>query len=163
MPTRTHVPVLHADYDYDHELRLRTRIRATMFRTALPENPLRIIALNRDVFFGIKLRNLAKELGYDLSLVPGAPQLAATLPENAATTVLIIIDMNVLHEGVDWDALAAALASYPDIPTLGFGSHTDVDERRSAKAIGLTRIVSNGDFHRNAAELIQRYARIDEI
>jgi hypothetical protein len=133
-----------------------------MFRTALPENPLRIIALNRDVFFGIKLRNLAKELGYDLALVSGVPQLETGLADHTATIALIVIDMNVLNQGVDWNALAIALQLHPDIPTLGFGSHTDVDERRSAKAIGLTRIVSNGDFHRNAAELIQRYARVDE-
>ena len=133
-----------------------------MFRTSLPENPLRIFALNRDVFFGIKLRNLAKELGYDLALVSGVPQLETGLADHTATIALIVIDMNVLNQGIDWDALATALQPHPEIPTLGFGSHTDVDERRFAKAIGLTRIVSNGDFHRNAAELIQRYARIDE-
>src|SRR6188768_2847603 len=113
----------------EHERRTREK----MFRTALPENPLRIIALNRDVFFGIKLRNLAKELGYDLSLVPGVPQLATGLADHTATIALIVIDMNVLNQGVDWNALTIALEPHPDIPTLGFGSHTDVDERRSAK------------------------------
>jgi hypothetical protein len=133
-----------------------------MFRTSLPENPLRILALNRDVFFGIKLRNLAKELGYDLTLAPGVPQMESALSANAVQTALIIIDMNVLGQGVDWSALSAVLDQHRYIPTLGFGSHTDVEERRSAKSVGLTRIVSNGDFHRNAAELIQRYARPDE-
>ena len=133
-----------------------------MFRTSLPQDPLSLIAINRDVFFGVKLRNLAKELGYDLVLVPGASQLATALETRHATAALIIVDMNVLKEEVDWDLVAQILVDYPEVPSLGFGSHVDVETRRSAKGAGLSRIVSNGDFHMNAAALIQRYARVDE-
>jgi hypothetical protein len=70
--------------------------------------------------------------------------------------------MNVLREAVDWEQLAAILADYPAIPSLGFGSYTDVETRRAAKAAGLTRIVANSEFHRDAAALIQRYALVDE-
>ena len=130
-----------------------------MFRTSLPENPLRVVALNRDLFFGIKLRNLCKELGFDLALIPTVDKLEASLAAEESTVALIVIDMNVLNEAIDWDALAVVIAAHPNLPSLGFGSHTDVDGRRSAKLAGLTRIVSNGDFHRNAPDLIQRYAR----
>src|SRR5690349_7098801 len=133
-----------------------------MYRTSLPSSPLLLIALNRDVFFGVRLRNLAKELGYDLKLVPNADGVAAALVESAGRTALVVIDMNVIGDGVDWDALKETLSAYPSIPTLGFGSHTDVETRRDAKRTGLTRIVSNGEFHRDAAALIQRYARLDE-
>jgi hypothetical protein len=43
-------------------------------------------------------------------------------------------------------------------PLLGFGPHVDVDGRRAAKAAGLTRIVSNGEFHRDLVALVARYA-----
>ena len=122
----------------------------------------RIVALNRDVFFGVKLSNLAKALGYDLALVPNVAAVDAALIDAAEAVALVIIDMNVLDKSIDWSALAAIIGANPAIPTLGFGSHTDVDSRRAAKATGLTRIVSNGDFHRNAPDLVQRYARAIE-
>jgi hypothetical protein len=84
------------------------------------------------------------------------------LASHHQTTALVIIDMNVLREAVDWERLAGVLADYPAIPSLGFGSHTDVETRRAAKASGLTRIVANSEFHRDAASLIQRYALVDE-
>jgi hypothetical protein len=131
-----------------------------MYRTSLPADPLKLIALNRDVFFGVRLRNLAKELGFDLVLTPTASGVSTALAESADHIALVIVDMNVLKSGVDWDAMAEIVRTYPDIPTLGFGSHTDVETRQTAKRIGLTRIVSNSEFHRDAAALIQRYARI---
>ena len=132
-----------------------------MYRTSLPQDPLVLIALNRDVFFGVRLRNLAKELGFDLILAPNPEAVGRALTEHRQTAALVIIDMNVLDEGVDWVTLGGILAEYPGIPSLGFGSHTDVETRRAAKRAGLTRIVANSEFHRDAAALIQRYARID--
>ena len=131
-----------------------------MYRTSLPADPLKLIALNRDVFFGVRLRNLAKELGYDLVLAPTATAVATALDEALAQVALVIIDMNVLKTGVDWDAMAEIIARHPGIPSLGFGSHTDVETRRTAKRVGVTRIVANSEFQRDAAALIQRYARV---
>lgn len=133
-----------------------------MYRTSLPQDPLVLIALNRDVFFGVRLRNLAKELGFDLILAQNAEAVGRALRERHQTVALVVIDMNVLDRKVDWDELATILADYPAIPSLGFGSHTDVETRRAAKRAGLTRIVANSEFHRDAASLIQRYARLDE-
>ena len=133
-----------------------------MYRTSLPRDPLALVALNRDVFFGVRLRNLAKELGFDLVLVPNVDGVDRALRERHQTVALVVIDMNVLDAAVDWDSLAAVLAAYPGVPSLGFGSHTDVETRRSAKHAGLTRIVANSEFHRDAAALIQRYARLVE-
>lgn len=133
-----------------------------MYRTSLPADPLKLIALNRDVFFGVRLRNLAKELGFDLILAPTATAVANALTETAASVALIIVDMNVLKTGVDWETMAELVGTYPEIPTLGFGSHTDVETRRTAKRAGLTRIVANSEFHRDAATLIQRYARVPD-
>jgi hypothetical protein len=43
------------------------------------------------------------------------------------------------------------------VPTLGFGSHVDIETRRAAKSAGVTRIVSNSEFHRDMPALISRY------
>ena len=133
-----------------------------MYRTSLPQDPVLLIALNRDVFFGVRLRNLAKELGFDLTLAASPEAVGRALGEHHQTAALVIVDMNVLDQAVDWEALGGILAEYPAVPSLGFGSHTDVETRRAAKRAGLTRIVANSEFHKDAAALIQRYARIDE-
>jgi hypothetical protein len=44
-------------------------------------------------------------------------------------------------------------------PTLAFGPHVDIENRRAAKAAGVGRIVSNGQFHSDTAGLIERYRR----
>ena len=131
-----------------------------VYRTSLPADPLKLVALNRDVFFGVRLRNLAKELGYDLILAPTAAAVATALAEPANRVALVIVDMNVLKTGIDWDAMAEIIAQHLDVPTLGFGSHTDVETRQAAKQAGVTRIVANSEFQRDAAALIQRYARV---
>jgi hypothetical protein len=64
------------------------------------------------------------------------------------------------YESIPWDAVGEILATQPDAPpSLGFGPHTDTASRRAAKAAGLTRIVSNGQFHTDMAQLIERYRR----
>ena len=42
---------------------------------------------------------------------------------------------------------------------LSFGPHKDVDGFRAAKRGGATRVVSNGDFHRDMTGFVRRYAR----
>ena len=81
-------------------------------------------------------------------------ETARTLGDRA---VIAIIDMN---GKVDWDAISAALATDDSLPPmLGSGSHTDVETRRAAKAAGVNRIVSNGQFHADMAGYVQRYRR----
>jgi hypothetical protein len=79
-----------------------------MYRTSLPQDPLVLVALNRDVFFGVRLRNLAKELGFDLILAQNADGLSRALRERHQTVALVVIDMNLLDQAVEWDAVAAA-------------------------------------------------------
>lgn len=146
----------------EHGRRSKSRQAPGMYRTSLPQDPLVLIALNRDLFFGVRLRNLAKELGFDLVIAQNAEAVARALEARHQVAALVIVDMNVLDRAVDWDELGAILADYPAIPSLGFGSHTDVETRRAAKRAGLTRIVANSEFHRDAPSLIQRYARVDE-
>lgn len=81
----------------------------------------------------------------------------AALREQGDESGLAIVDMN---GQVDWARLGSAIAASSDgPPLLGFGPHVDVEGRRAAKQAGLTRIVSNGQFHQAMAELIDRYRR----
>ena len=116
-----------------------------------------IVVLNRDLFFGVKIGNILRGLGYDVSFVPSTPAFVARLRGDDPPPVLGIVDMGA---GVDWQEIATlAGAEDAGTPLLVFGSHLDVEGRRAAKAAGVTRVVSNGDFHRDMVALVQRCAR----
>lgn len=115
------------------------------------------VVLNRDLLFGSRVRGALAALGLDARVVGKTGEFIAALRELQGAAAIGIIDMN---GAVDWDALADTLRGADDVPpTLAFGSHKDVENLRAAKAAGVTRVVSNGQFHREMPELIERYRR----
>lgn len=121
----------------------------------LPADRGTLVVLNRDLFFGVKIGNGLRGLGYTVEFVKTDQALAERLRESPPAA-LAIIDMGV---SPDWH-LIGDLTADPELstPFLGFGSHLDVEGRRRAKAAGVNRIVSNGDFHRDMVKLVERYA-----
>jgi|SRR5215217_5402101 len=120
--------------------------------------PTRAVVLNRDLLFGSRIRSALTGLGLDARFVNTAEQFVSALREQPGSVAIGIIDMNGT---VSWDAIREELSRPNDdrVPTLAFGPHVDVEGRRAAKAAGLTRIVSNGQFHADMAGLINRYRR----
>lgn len=113
----------------------------------------RIVALNTDLFFGVRLNQLGANLGYAVELVPDAARFVDEMHEPGVT--LGIIDINARP---DWSVIAHDPGAGTRPPILAFGPHLDVDGLRAAKEAGVTRVVSNGQFHRDPAGLIERYA-----
>lgn len=109
-----------------------------------------IVTLSRDVFFGMRVRTILRQLGMDLVLTKDE---AATVEAAAGgETILALVDFN---QPVDWVTLEPLIAS--EVPVVAFGSHTDVDGFRAARAAGVNRVVSNGEFSRNLPGLIEKY------
>lgn len=121
-----------------------------------PDSPVqgngRIVALSRDVFFGMRVRTVLRQIGYDLALVKSESEALDAV--NDADTALLLIDFN---QPVAWDGLETVLEA--ETPVLAFGAHTDVDGFRAAKGAGVTRVVSNGEFSRRLHELVEQYRR----
>jgi hypothetical protein len=120
--------------------------------------PTLAVVLNRDLLFGSRIRSALKSLGLEAHFVATAEQFVGALHERPSSVAIGIIDMN---RAVSWDVLREELSrpNGDQVPTLGFGSHVDVESRRAAKAAGVTRIVSNGQFHSDTVGLIERYRR----
>jgi hypothetical protein len=121
--------------------------------SAMPSANRRIVALNRDLFFGVRLKQLGASLGYAVEIVPDAARFLNLL--RGEGVALGIIDINA---SPDWALISADPLPGSRPPILAFGPHMDVEGMRSAKAAGVTRVVSNGQFHRDPAGLIARYA-----
>ena len=116
-----------------------------------------VVLLNRDLMLAVSITNTAKALGFTVDRVQSTTDLIERLDSGRESVALVIIDMNL---DIAWDEVGEMMQSGQALPpVLGFGPHVDIDGRRAAKKAGLTRIVSNGEFHRDMAALITRYAR----
>lgn len=111
-----------------------------------------IVALSRDLFFGMRIRTIVRKLGYELALPKDEHETVVALNDTPDARI-VLVDFN---QPVDWDALRPVIES--DVPVIGFGSHTDVDGFRGAKAAGVNRVVSNGEFSRALPDLVAKYA-----
>jgi len=114
------------------------------------------IVMNRDLLFGSRIRSALASLGLEGRFVATAEEFVCAMSELAGSAAIGVIDMN---RPVTWGVIRDALSLADDgaVPTLAFGPHVDVEGRRAAKAAGVTRIVSNGQFHSDMAGLIDRY------
>lgn len=116
-----------------------------------------VVVLNRDLMFGSRIRSAMATLGLQAVVKGDTAAFLEAARSHGGRVVLAIIDMN---GKVDWDTISAALREDETLPpVLGFGSHTDVETRRAAKAAGVNRIVSNGQFHADMTGYVQRYRR----
>ena len=113
-----------------------------------------IVAYSSDVFFGMRIRTVVTKLGYAAQTVNDAAEFVRRMTSEGTASVLGLVDFN---QPVDWEELAPAVAS--GVPIVAFGSHTDVEGFRAAKAAGVARVVSNGDLSRSLPDLVARYAR----
>src|SRR5262245_49957123 len=113
-----------------------------------------MLVLNKDLFFGVTIANTVRVLGYAPMAVRSAAAMASSL-QASPSAALVIVDIAAVD---DWEGLRAALAMAPGVPAIAFGSHTNVEGLRAAKRIGMTRVFSNGEFHRSMGATISRYA-----
>lgn len=115
--------------------------------------PVTVVVLNRDLFFGVRIGNLLRGAGYAVTFAPDTAAFVARIAA-AEPPALGLIDMAA---GVNWAAISGIAER--GVPLLAFGPHKDVASFRAAKQAGITRVVSNGDFHRDTLGLVRRYAR----
>lgn len=112
----------------------------------------RFVVLSRDLFFGMRARTVIRKMGHDVTLVDSEEKLLDAVRD--VNPALVIIDFN---QPVAWEGLGSLLGS--EVPVLAFGAHTDVEGFRAAKAAGVDRVTSNGDFSRRLPELIESHQK----
>ncbi len=113
-----------------------------------------ILALEKDLFFSVKMRDTLKH--HDM-LVTIVRTLAAfeqrLLAEGNEKPSLVIID--TATAGVNWEeAIRKACNSH--IPVLAFGSHMDLEARARALQAGAQRVVANSKFSSDMPGIVQR-------
>ena len=116
-----------------------------------------IIVLNRDLMFGIRIANQLRAAGYTVTFARETSEFVNRVRTAGPEAVLGVVDMNT---PVEWTLIQdLVLDTSNATPLLGFGPHLDVQGRRAAKAAGVSRIVTNGEFHHDTVGYVRRYAR----
>ncbi len=113
-----------------------------------------ILALEKDLFFSVKMRDTLRHHGMEVKSVRSLPAfeqgLAATGDEKPA---LVIV--NTATTGVDWE-VAIRRARAASLPVLAFGSHMDLEAREKAIQAGAQRVVANSKFTSDMPGLVKR-------
>ena len=113
-----------------------------------------VVVLCPDVFFLVAIRNTLRRLGFEPLVVKTTDDLEESA--SSLTPALVIVDMTSIGAGGDWTAVDPYVRH--GVPVLAFGPHKDVEAFRAAKDAGVSRVVANSQFHREMADLIERYA-----
>ncbi|HEV2065463.1 MAG TPA: hypothetical protein VGR08_01420 [Thermomicrobiales bacterium] len=113
----------------------------------------RVVVLSPDLFFGMRIRTSLRQLGYVVAIAKDAESFHALLSDVSDRAVLALVDFNT---PMDWTELDRAMSA--GIPVVAFGPHTDVEGFRAAKAAGVARVVSNGEFSRSLPALAKRHS-----
>jgi DNA-binding response OmpR family regulator len=113
-----------------------------------------ILALEKDLFFSVKMRDTLRHYNMEVKAVRTLP----AFEQNLATTgdekpALVIV--NIATTGVDWEA-AIRQARAAGLTVLAFGSHMDLEARAKALQAGAQRVVANSKFSSDMPGLVKR-------
>ena len=113
-----------------------------------------ILALEKDLFFSVKMRDTLRHHDMDVKTVrtlAAFEQGLAAVGEDKPALVIV----NTATTGVDWEA-AIRQARASGYAVLAFGSHMDLEARARAIEAGAQRVVANSKFASDMPGLVKR-------
>jgi DNA-binding response OmpR family regulator len=111
-----------------------------------------ILALEKDLFFAVKMRDTLRHHDMEVTTVRTLPALTEKL---AAAEKPALVIINIASKGVDWEG-AISQAREQGLPVLAFGSHMDLEARARALQAGAQKVVANSKFARDMPGLVTR-------
>jgi len=114
----------------------------------------RILALEKDLFFSVKMRDTLRHYDIEVMTVRTLPAFEQYLQAPGEEPPALVI-VNTATKGVDWEA-AIRQARAHGLPVLAFGSHLDLEARARALKAGAQRVVANSKFTSDMPGLVQR-------
>ena len=113
-----------------------------------------ILALEKDLFFSVKMRDTLRYHGMEVKTVRTLPAFEQGMAASGEEKPALVI-VNTATKGVDWEA-AIRQARASGFTVLAFGSHMDLEARAKALQAGAQRVVANSKFTADMAELVKR-------
>jgi CheY-like chemotaxis protein len=121
-----------------------------------------ILALITDLFFGMRVRNTAEQLGYALKLIENGSEIGDSASFSAQLDKVrpsfIILDIHSALPWKDWMKSVKEDEKLRDIPWLAFGSHVSSDLLAEAKQLGADKVIAKSKFTEDLPTLMQSLA-----
>lgn len=112
----------------------------------------RILALEKDLFFSVKIRDTLQHHNMNVAIVRTLPAFEQQLVADEKPALVLI---NTATKDVDWEAAIRA-ATHSSVSVLAFGSHMDLDARAKALEAGASKVVANSKFTSDMVGLVTR-------
>ena len=113
-----------------------------------------ILALEKDLFFSVKMRDTLRHHDIEVKTVRNLPAFEECLTVKDAGLLALVI-VNTATTGVDWET-AIRKARTAGLKVLAFGSHMDLEARSKALEAGAQRVVANSKFTSDMPGLVKR-------
>jgi DNA-binding response OmpR family regulator len=113
-----------------------------------------ILALEKDLFFSVKMRDTLRHHDMEVKTVRTLAAFEQGLTITGQEKPALVI-VNIATTGVDWET-AIRQARIADLKVLAFGSHMDLEARAKALEAGAQRVVANSKFTSDMPGLVRR-------
>ena len=113
-----------------------------------------VLALEKDLFFSVKMRDTLRHYDIEVKTVRNLPAFEESLTTKDDKVFALAI-VNTATIGVDWET-AIRNARAAGLKVLAFGSHMDLEARSKALEAGAQRVVANSKFTSDMPGLVQR-------
>lgn len=117
----------------------------------MSEQDTRLLLLDSDLFFVVKVRTTMQHAGYEVLTARSLTDFTRRLAEDSPALALV----NTAIAGVDWQAAITASRA-ADIPVVAFGSHVDLETQRLAREAGATRVIANSKLAMDLPGIVVR-------
>ena len=112
-----------------------------------------ILALEKDLFFSVKMRDTLRHYDMEVKTVRSLSAFEESLTAKDEVEFALVI-VNIATNGVDWET-AIRKARTAGLKVLAFGSHMDLEARSKALEAGAQRVVANSKFTSDMPGLVQ--------
>jgi len=115
----------------------------------------KILAAMDDLFFSVKIGDMAKRAGMQVEFVKSDKDLLEKAKEKPT---LIILDLNFAAiQGVKMIGKLKANAETKSISTIGFLSHIQVELKQKAIEAGCNMVLAKSAFSTNLPQILKRH------
>ena len=124
----------------------------------MPVSEKKILAVMTDLFFSVKIMDIAKKLGMSVEFLKDKESV---LEKVKARPAVVIFDLN--YESVDPIGIIRAIKADPAtkrVSTIGFVAHVQTELKLTAQDAGCDMVVARSVFAQNLPMILKRHATI---
>ncbi len=117
----------------------------------------KIVAAVEDLFFVVKINDLAKRSGFQAEFLKGQDAILSRIA--AEPPALLIVDLN--NAAIDPVGLISQVKSNPEAKAtsvIGFVSHVEAELKQRAQEAGANMVLARSAFSTNLPQILKRHA-----